>query len=261
MNVEYIYASGSRIWSDEAGHWLFSEPYHDHSMSLAVYELGLSPDQSQKLIVMPDLLSDIDIPPVGLRQLLMGTDDSGFALLSRAAQVTTWHQNHQYCPRCGSGLEHHNQDLAKECVKCGLLQYPRISPCIITLVTDGDYCLLAQGIRFNGPMFSTLAGFIEAGESAEQALVREVKEEVGVDVKNINYFGSQPWPFPHSLMLGYFAEYDGGEIVPQPDEIIEARWFHYTELETAPIPPKLSISRALIDSFIENRSGHSEGER
>ena len=95
----------------------------------------------------------------------------------------------------------------KHCESCQLTQYPRLSPCIITLVTRGEYCLLAHGTRFPQPRYSTLAGFIEAGESAEAALVREVKEEVGVDVTNIRYFRSQSWPFPHSFMLGFFADY------------------------------------------------------
>lgn len=252
MKVEYIYAVGQKIWSDLSDNWLFSEPLHDHGQALVVYELGLAPEQCLKLIVMPENGALLHEAGAGLRRLLAASDEKGFAMLSRAAQVSTWHQDHKFCPRCGSRLQHHNQDLAKECVGCGLLQYPRISPCIITLVTDGDYCLLAHGIRFQEKRYSTLAGFIEAGESAEEALIREVREEVGVEVRNITYFKSQSWPFPHALMFGYFADYAGGEIVLQPEEIVDAQWFHYADLPA--MPPGFSISRQLIDHFIAERT-------
>lgn len=252
MKIEYIYAAGHRIWSDLSDCWLFSEPCHDHQSALEVYEIGLEPGHHLKLVLMPEDSQSMVEAGAGLRRLLAASDEAGFALLSRAAQVATWHKDHCFCPRCGNGLQHHNQDLAKECVNCGLLQYPRLSPCIITLVTDGDYCLLAHGIRFAEVRYSTLAGFIEAGESAEAALVREVKEEVGVDVKNIRYFKSQSWPFPHALMFGFFADYAGGEIVLQPEEIVDAQWFHYAELPA--MPPGFSISRQLIDHFVAERT-------
>lgn len=251
MKIEYIYVAGHKIWSDLSDRWLFTEPRHDHENAIGVYELSLVPEQSLKLVVMPEDGALLSEAGAGLRRLLAAADEQDFVLLSRAAQVATWHKDHQFCPRCGNKLEHHNQDLAKECVKCGLLQYPRISPCIITLVTDGDYCLLAHGIRFQEKRYSTLAGFIEAGESAEDALRREVKEEVGVEVQNIGYFKSQSWPFPHSFMLGFFAEYAGGDIVLQPEEIVDAQWFHYEDLPA--MPPGFSISRQLIDHFVAER--------
>ncbi|MEH6575735.1 MAG: NAD(+) diphosphatase [Amphritea sp.] len=251
MAVEYIYTDGYRIWSDQDSCWCFSSPLHDHAAAEAIYELGFDAQNQIKLVVMPDGYSAMELQGDGLRRLLAGADEEQFAILSRAAQVATWHKNHCFCPRCGNGLGHHSQDLAKECVACGLLQYPRISPCIITLVTDGDYCLLAHGVRFSEPRYSTLAGFIEAGESAEAAVAREVKEEVGVDIKNIRYFKSQSWPFPHALMLGFFADYAGGDIVPQASEIVDAQWFHYNEMPD--IPLGFSISRQLIDMFVEQK--------
>ncbi len=248
MVIEYIYARGHRIWSDQDNRWRFKQPQQDHAAALAVYDLGLAPQEHIKLIIMPDDWPAMAEAGAGFRTLLAQAAADCFPVLSRAAQVSTWHQDHRFCPRCGHPLQHHNQDLAKECIACGLLQYPRISPCIIVLVTKGDYCLLAHGIRFSERRYSTLAGFVEAGESAEAAVAREVKEEVGVAISNIRYISSQSWPFPHSLMLGFFADYAGGEIVPQADEIVDAQWFHYSELPA--MPPGFSISRQLIDRFV-----------
>lgn len=249
QKIDYIYAVGDRVWSNLQGVWLFDHPHCDHRLALEEYDLALLPEQSVRLVIMPEAVLQADDSGLRLRQLLSRADEAGFALLSRAAQVLTWSRNHHFCPRCGESLAQHDQDLAKHCHHCGLTQYPRLSPCIITLVTKGEYCLLAQGVRFAEVRYSTLAGFIEAGESAEAALVREVREEVGIEVSNIRYFCSQSWPFPHALMFGYFADYISGEIVPEPGEIVDARWFHYTELDEAPIPPPFTISRQLIDAF------------
>ncbi|RTE65697.1 NAD(+) diphosphatase [Amphritea opalescens] len=249
MKIEYIYATGDRVWSDPQGRWLFAQPCCDHGLAIEEYDLTLLPEQPIRLVVMPEAELRDQASGLQLRQLLSRTDEAQFPLLSRAAQVVTWSGHHRFCSRCGDALVHHDHDLAKQCNGCGLTQYPRLSPCIITLVTRGEYCLLAHGIRFNEVRYSTLAGFIEAGESAEDALSREVREEVGVEVNNIRYHCSQSWPFPHSLMFGFFADYVSGEIVPEPEEIVDARWFHYTELDEAPIPPPFTIARQLIDAF------------
>jgi NAD+ diphosphatase len=134
------------------------------------------------------------------------------------------------------------------CDSCTTAIYPRIAPCIIVLVTRGEELLLARNVNFPRPMYSTLAGFIEAGESAEETLIREVREEVGIEVGNLSYFHSQSWPFPSQLMLGFFAEYVSGEIVCDPAEIADARWFHYRELP--PTPPASSISGQLIEHYV-----------
>jgi NAD+ diphosphatase len=129
--------------------------------------------------------------------------------------------------------------------------YPRISPCVITLVHKKEEILLAHNVNFPDNFFSTLAGFIEPGESVENALKREVHEEVGVNVKNIKYFGSQAWPFPSQLMLGYYAEFDSGEIVPDKEEIDIADWFKIDNLPNVP-PYNISISGMLIENYIKN---------
>lgn len=135
------------------------------------------------------------------------------------------------------------------CRDCRVINYPRLSPSIIVLVTRGDEMLLARNANWPTNMYSTLAGFVEPGESIEQTVHREVMEEVGLRVRNLRYFGSQSWPFPNSLMLGFHAEYEGGDIVCQPDEIADAQWFSKDTLPQT--PPKTAISGWLIDEFIQ----------
>lgn len=185
-----------------------------------------------------------------LRQMLGRVDDHLFALVGRASQILDWDRDHQFCGRCGGQMQLHPSENAMNCIPCESVIFPRIAPCIIVLITRGENLLLARSPNFPVPMYSTLAGFIEAGESAEQTLVREVREEVNVDVRNIRYFKSQAWPFPNQLMLGFFAEYAGGDIICDPKEIVDAQWFHYQDLPRT--PPQASISGQLIHSYIES---------
>ncbi len=140
-----------------------------------------------------------------------------------------------------------------QCPACGLLAYPRLAPAMITLVTRGEpgadqEALLGRGVQFRAPMYSCLAGFVEPGESLEQAVIREVFEEVGVQVGAVTYRGSQPWPFPHSLMIGFRAQWQSGEIQCDPTEIVDAQWYRRDALPN--IPPRISIARKLIDEWI-----------
>lgn len=185
-----------------------------------------------------------------LYHILGRVDERLFALAGRASQLLDWERDHQYCGRCGSAMELDVQERAMRCIPCRQINYPRIAPCVITLVTRGEEMLLARNANFPAPMYSTLAGFIEAGETAEETLIREVKEEVGVDVGNLRYFQSQSWPFPNQLMLGFFAQYEGGEIVCDEVEIADAQWFHPSELPM--IPPESSISGQLIAHHIQS---------
>lgn len=187
---------------------------------------------------------------LGLRQLLPHLGEDEFELIGRASQVCQWDRNHRFCGHCGTATHYHGKDRARVCGSCGLHTYPRISPCIIVLVTRGEYCLLARHQRYKTPMFSCLAGFMEAGESAEQCLHREVFEEVGVQVQNLLYQGSQSWPFPGQLMLGFTAEYHSGDINVDEEEIAEAGWYHYSELPQ--VPPTVSISGQLVQNFVDS---------
>lgn len=185
-----------------------------------------------------------------LRRLAGMVDDILFALVGRAFQILEWEQTHRFCGRCGAAtVSHPKGERARVCPSCAHTAYPRINPCIIVAVTRGEEILLARAQRFNRPMFSTLAGFVEAGETAEETVLREVEEEVGVKVKNVRYFASQSWPFPGNLMLGFHAEYDSGKLALQEEEIAEAAFFHYSALP--PIPPKGSIAYALIHAFVD----------
>jgi NAD+ diphosphatase len=166
----------------------------------------------------------------------------------RAVQLVDWARSHRFCGRCGTETVQSPGERAKKCPQCGLLAFPRLAPAIITLVSSGDEVLLARGRLFPVPMYSCIAGFVEPGESLEQAVHREVREEVGVLIKNVRYVGSQPWPFPHSLMLGFYADWAEGDIVIDETEIVDAQW--YTTDNLPMIPPGISIARTLIDGWL-----------
>jgi NAD+ diphosphatase len=183
-----------------------------------------------------------------LRSLVLLEHKSLPQLLGRARQLLDWHENHRFCGRCGGKTAQVPQEYSFKCDSCSLYFYPRISPCVIVLIKRGDHCLLAKGTHRSANFYSTLAGFMEPGETPEQAVKREVWEETGIKVKNIRYFGSQSWPFPSQLMLGYIAEYRSGEITINPDEIEDAQWFHFDDLPT--YPPITSIAGRLIEEGV-----------
>ena len=193
---------------------------------------------------------DNDLILTPLRNLLGRIPDSLFTICSRSLQLSESRRNNQFCGVCGTKMKMHETERAMFCECNNVLVYPRISPCVIVLVTRGEELLLAHNKNFPGTFYSTLAGFIEAGESAESAIHREIFEEVKVRVQNIKYFGSQSWPFPSQLMLGYHAEYLEGEITPDGEEIDLADWFHYKDLPNVPTG-NISISGQLIESYLE----------
>lgn len=186
---------------------------------------------------------------VGLRQAFTILEQPFFFMAGRAVQLYHWCDEHRFCGRCGSVCKRHATEHAMVCENCGFHQYPRINPCIIVLVTRNDQALLAQGAHFPTGLHSCLAGFIEAGENAEQALRREVREEVGIEVGGLRYHSSQSWPFPHALMLGYRAEWRAGEIKPDMREIVSAGWFDRSSLPR--LPAANSIARELIQSWLQ----------
>jgi len=189
----------------------------------------------------------------GLRGLSGPLTEEQWGVAGRALQIVEWAETHRFCGRCAAPTERVRGERCTRCPACGLTTYPRIAPAIIVLVRRGDEALLARGARFPAAFYSTLAGFSEPGETLEETLAREVREEVGVEVRDIRYFGSQSWPFPHSLMVGFQAEWAGGEIAIDPAEIVDAGWYKADALPA--VPPRLSIARRLIDCWVEDVLG------
>ncbi|MGD8992544.1 MAG: NAD(+) diphosphatase [Desulfobacterales bacterium] len=185
-----------------------------------------------------------------LRALFGKLDENLIWIAGRANQLVNWNQTHLHCGSCGQPTENKTEERAKICPQCGLTNYPRLSPAVIVAVLKNDKILLGRNKRFKLPFYSVLAGFVEPGETLEQCVEREIREEVGIAVENIRYFGSQPWPFPDSLMIAFTADYTAGEISIDGSEIIEAAWFAKDNLPK--IPPKISIARQLIEWFIQN---------
>jgi NAD+ diphosphatase len=181
---------------------------------------------------------------LGLRELFARVDGTTAALSGRALQILNWERDHQFCSRCGTSMHARGDERARACPACRFTSYPPVSPAVMVLVTRGRELLLARKSEWVPGRYSAIAGFVEPGERLEDTVIRETREEVGVEVGALRYFGSQPWPFPHSLMVAFTAEYAGGEIRPDGIEIEEAAWF---DAEALPgLPPSASISRRLI---------------
>lgn len=186
-------------------------------------------------------------------KLLYGVlDDDIFILAGRAIQIITWDKNHQFCGKCGAPTLKWEYENAKKCPECGHIDFPRLSPAIITAIVKDGKLLMAKHSYGLKDRYSLIAGFVEPGETIEETVQRETAEEVGVKVKNLKYFSSQSWPFPHSLMLGFTAEYESGEIHVDGKEILDAKWFSPEEIP--PPPSKMSIASELIEWFVENYS-------
>lgn len=191
---------------------------------------------------------------VGLRALFGALDDRLLGVAARAFQIVEWARTHRFCGACGTRTEHVAGERCLRCPACGHVAYPRISPAMMVLVKKGDHILLARHIGPRSTRYSPLAGFLEPGEAIEDAIHREVFEEVGLKVRDLKYFGSQSWPFPHSLMIAFTAEYADGEIRLQEDEIAEARWFGPDDA-LPPYAKGISVSGALIEAHWPGRRG------
>ncbi|NMM26540.1 MAG: NAD(+) diphosphatase [Glaciimonas sp.] len=174
--------------------------------------------------------------------------------LSRSRQLAAWFHQNRFCGVCGQTLKTRLDEPARECPSCGFKAYPRISPVCIGLVLKGTEMLLARSPHFPPGVYSTLAGFLEAGESAENCLRREIREESGIEIQNIRWFGSQAWPYPHSLMIGFIVDYAAGELVAQESEIEDIGWFEMDELPRLPHPSTIAFQ--MID-FARREIGSS----
>jgi NAD+ diphosphatase len=234
----YIHVIGSSVFVDD-------RPGDD---GWAVHFLGMLGDQACWGVDVPHGEDPSYGAATDLYSYYGRAGEVDWLIAGRAVQLVEWARTHRYCGRCGTETVSLDGERAMKCPACALLAFPRLAPAMITLVTRGDEALLARGVAFRAPMYSCLAGFVEPGESLEGAVVREVREEVGIEVTNVRYQGSQPWPFPHSLMVGFRADWASGDIVCDPTEILDAQW--YTRDNLPPIPPAISIARKLIDAWL-----------
>jgi NAD+ diphosphatase len=185
----------------------------------------------------------------GLRGLYGRLSPETLEVAGLASQIAHWDRTHQRCGACGGATYVKPSDRARRCDACDLDVYPRVHPAIIVLVHDGDRVLMTRQPRFPRGMYGLVAGFVEPGETLEQCVRREVLEETGVRVDQVRYFGSQPWPFPHQMMVGFFARYTSGELVVDRDELEDAQWFARDRLPS--LPPRVSIARALIEAWLD----------
>lgn len=196
----------------------------------------------------------------GLRSLFGELDESLLGVAARAAQISEWARTHRFCGACGSATMLAAGERCYKCTGCGHMAYPRISPAMMVLIRKGDAVLLAMHLHSPAKRFVPLAGFLEAGESIEEAVHREVYEEVGLRVHNLRYFGSQSWPFPHSLMIAFTADYLDGEIRIDENELSEARWFGPHDAWPEPVP-QVSISSVLVDAHRPRQGAHAAPTR
>lgn len=214
-----------------------------------VYEIGSFNNTSCFCAELP---SNIEVPDnltlIPLSEAATIFNDDIFTLCGRAYQILFWDQTHQFCGRCGSRTNNLENEFAKLCPNCSFISYPRISPAIIVGITKGNKILLAHNKNFPNDIHSTIAGFLDPNETLDQCIKREVYEEVGIKIKNIKYFDSQPWPYPNSIMIGFTAEYESGKILVDGKEITHADWYDKDNLPN--LPAQTTIARQIINTLL-----------
>jgi len=192
------------------------------------------------------------ISPSELRALLGTLSPAELQRLACERELEEWRAVNRFCGRCGTAMQPHANpaERAFVCPACGYAAYPKISPAVIALVTRGDRILLQRNTHYRTANWTLVAGFVDPGENFEQAVVREIREEASIAVKDVRYFGSQTWPFPSNIMVGFRAEYASGELTPDGEEVVESGWFGRDELPAIPQPG--SIARRMIDAWLSN---------
>lgn len=261
--IEYFYTPGSRFTDEifllfykdrvlvrnDTLFWdkdeLFYLDVGDHHFLFVDYYQG---KKCIAVTLARDYSRDLEADAISMREALMRTRAEEFPLLGLGSQLNSWYRNHQYCGICADKTVPHNEDRAMYCRRCHQDYYPRINPCVIVLVSRGAEILLARSARFKSGFYSCLAGFIEPGETPEQCVEREVREEVSIEIENIRYIKSQSWPFPSQLMLGFIADYKEGEILPDKSEIEDANWYPIDDLPNVP-QASITIAGELIDYY------------
>lgn len=237
-----LLVSGGDILKPEQGWLVARDDPRIAEADIDAVALGNIQEQAVYVAGMPAETPGFE--PVNLREAILTHEDAPTALLGTGFQVWQWWRDHRFCGRCGGEMGYHPRERAKWCETCNIPWYPRLAPCVIVVIRREDRFLLAKNARVKRHFYSLIAGFVEPGESLEEAVAREVMEETGLAVTNVRYCESQPWPFPHQLMVGFFADYAGGELVLQEDELSDAGW--YCPGDTPPVPPQTTIAGRLI---------------
>ncbi|MCD4807548.1 MAG: NAD(+) diphosphatase [Methanococcoides sp.] len=217
--------------------------------STEVIYIGTLGDMPCHCFEIPEEAEFEDMEFLELNDLYGIIDEEMLGITSRAVQMADFYRTHQYCGLCGNSTHYVPEETGMQCGSCAHIAYPRISPAVVVLIEKEEELLMARSHHFKEGMYGLVAGFVEAGETIEHAVHREVKEEVGVSIKELSYFGSQPWPFPSSLMIGFTATYESGDIEIDANEIEDAKWFPIDKIPTP--PSKKSITGSLIELFIE----------
>jgi len=251
-----IFSNNKIIFDKDINNFILDYPYLNIDIDNSIY-VGIGESEDSIYYAVDATNSNFSINEQGytslieidIRSILVKSSAEEIALVGRAQHLLDWYKNSQFCGTCGAKNMYSNKEGAFYCSCSKNMLYPKISPCVIGIILNGDDILLARNKLFPDGMFSAIAGFVEASETLEQTFEREIYEEVGLKVKNIKYFGSQPWPFPNQLMIAFTCEYESGEINVDGDEIVEASWFNANNMPN--IPPTSSISGQLINSYLE----------
>ena len=251
-----IFNNNKIIFDRDINNFILDYAYLNIEIDNSIYVgIGESNDTLYYAVDVTDTIFSINdqgytsLIEIDIRSILVKSSAEEIALVGRAQHLLDWYKNSQFCGACGSKNMYSDKEGAFYCSCSKNMLYPKISPCVIGIILKGDEILLARNKLFPEGMFSAIAGFVEASETLEQTFEREIYEEVGLKVKNIKYFGSQPWPFPNQLMIAFTCEYESGEINVDGDEIVEASWFNLANMPN--IPPTSSISGQLINSYLE----------
>ena len=251
-----IFKNNKIIFDADTSNFIFDYAYLSIDIDSSFY-VGIGEDDNTLYYAVDVSNSNFSLSDQGyaslieidIRSILVKSSAEEIALVGRAQHLLDWYKNSQYCGACGAKNLYSDKEGAFYCSCSKHMLYPKISPCVIGIILNGDDILLARNKLFPDGMFSAIAGFVEASETLEQTFEREIYEEVGLKVKNIKYFGSQPWPFPNQLMIAFTCEYESGEINVDGEEIVEASWFNSSNMPN--IPPTSSISGQLINSYLE----------
>ena len=256
-NQYIIFKNNKILYESDSKTFLLESKYLNIDIDNSII-IGIA--ESKNKIYAVDISNSVNDINIGykslveydIRYLFAISKPEDIVLMGRANQLLYWLRSNKYSGYSGELNKFDSNEESLICPTTSKMIYPSIAPCVLAMVTRGNEILLARNNLFPEGLFSVLAGFVEVSESAEETVKREVLEEVNIKVKNLKYFGSQPWPFPSQLMLGFSCEYDSGVIKVDKTEIVEANWYKYNDLPY--VPPITSLSGLLINSFVEDHS-------